>query len=426
MRILNQNRFYLAKYSLIAYIFFISWTSAFALNELLRVHFIVGLAALSASMLACAYRGRISAAPYRVEDFLLVLFLASFSFSGLVNPHASSVNYVVVYFFVIVGLYLTIKGAFYLFLSPHEIYFANLLGIVFVSLFLSTNFILTTTDVIDLQSIIPRLRNPTATYRGLYIRGYGFSTEPGIVAYYINTLGPLGLWYLWFQTKTLLVIRLLLTWVVIFGWVVTFSAGGSASLLVGLLVTYLILSIKTKWLLLKAARIRTAATIFISIVSGLVLTITFELYKFFTPILDKLTLTGDLKTVSTRIDRLSAGIASLKNGSLFGKGPGFFSSTDGVSPINWFLMVLAENGIISLILVVLFLFIVFMRITNFRHSSRFAVLTGFLAGCCHLMITTTSGYLHPFIWLLIGIFYSQMALSKQSVGPNDVKSEKCM
>ena len=57
--------------------------------------------------------------------------------------------------------------------------------------FLSFNFILTLSNVINLQEMMPRFKDASANYLEVYNRGYGFSTEPGIVAYYFNTLGRL-------------------------------------------------------------------------------------------------------------------------------------------------------------------------------------------------------------------------------------------
>ena len=415
MLTVNINTSRLPKYPLMAYIFFISWSGAFALNELFRFHYIAGLVALSISAVAVAYRGQFSTAPYKLEDIWIILFLATYFLSALLNPHISSVNYVTVYIFVIIGLYLATKGAFYLFLTSREIYLSNLAGISFVCLFLVLNFLFTITDIIDLQSMVPRLRATTATYARVFVRGYGFSTEPGIVAYYINTLGPLALWYLWSHIQVNRFIKILLTCIITFGWVLTFSAGGLAAMSLSFIFITILFGVKTNWKTFKNTQASTVICIFFGVVSGAAIIIGLGYYKYFTPLFYKLTLTGGFKSVSTRIERFTAGIESLKYNLLFGNGPGFFSSDAAVSPINWYLMVLSESGVISFIFIFIFLMAVLKTIIAYQHPSRFSILIGFVAACCHLMVTTTAGYLHPFIWLLIAIFYSQMALANQTI-----------
>lgn len=399
----------MVKYLLIAYIFFVSWTGAFALSPWFRLHFLVALVAIVMAAIAAVLKGRFSISPYKQDDIWILLFLLMYILAAQINPNGSSFAYISVYLFVLIGLFLVMKGALFTFLESRQIYAANLCGVAFVGAFLSINFILNTNGIVDLQGMIPRLRDTTASYAGIFIRGYGFSTEPGIVAYYLNTLGPLALWYLWSGTVINKITKLIITSLIIFGWVVTFSAGGVFALLLSLVLSMSFLKYRRKEIRFKYTNLLNSILIIAIFVVGISYLQQSDIDRFLRPIYMKLTFSEELNTATNRIERYEAGYSIIMEKPLLGNGPGYFSSINESSTVNWYLMVIAEGGLLTIIPIIMFLSFVLYRIIKFQHSSRFAVLVGFIAACVHLAITTTSGYLHPFIWLLLAIFYAQMA-----------------
>jgi O-antigen ligase len=135
----------------------------------------------------------------------------------------------------------------------------------------------------------------------------------------------------------------------------------------------------------------------------------FNIVSYLSPIYMKLSLSSELSTSSTRLDRWSAGLQKFLDADnpLFGYGPGYFSSADELSTLSWYLMVLVESGLISFLLIIIFFGLVFSRIVCMRHQARPAFLIGFVAGCGHLLVIST--FYHPFIWLLMAILYVQLA-----------------
>ena len=97
---------------------------------------------------------------------------------------------------------------------------------------------------------------------------------------------------------------------------------------------------------------------------------------------------------------------------LFGKGVGYFSSQDLASPVNWYLMLTYETGIVGLIVFILFLVLSALAIIRSKVLGRNAYLIGLIAGTLHL--ATNSLYWLPFIWVLLTMFiYAEL---KQNYG----------
>ena len=405
------------KILLLSYVFFVSWTGVFALGEWIRLPFIFALLSVALVSIDIVIKGKFDRRPYRMEDFFIVLFLISMVLSATCNPNALSLNYIAAYCFIFGVLYLFIKNALYTYVPVDSIYAINSFAVVFVGAFMSINFVLGTMGVIDLQAMLPRIRDTTAMYSGLFNRGYGFSTEPSIVAFYIDTLGPLAVWYIWYRSGLQQYLKFILTVFIAIGWLVTFSASAVASLTIGI-VCAVLLSLLTpgKTRFWSDARFRTFLLLAVFIAIMIWIFFQFNLGKYLAPIYMKLTLSSDLASSSSRLDRWAAGFNRLVevDNPLTGYGPGYFSSIDQSSTLSWYFMVLVEGGILSFLFIMIFLGLVLGRIVKMRHSSRPAFLVGFIAGCAHLLVIST--FYHPFLWLLLAILYVQLAvLQKQAV-----------
>lgn len=393
--------------SILGYVFFISWTAAFALGEWLLLPFLFVISAMVFVTIKLLVGGGVSCAPYKKEDYLILLFLVAFTISHLINQNASGFNYIFAYCFVFCILYLFIKGVLFSYVTARQLYMVNTWAVIFIGIFLSANFVLNIAGVIDLQGMMPRTTETNATYLGVFNRGYAFATEPGTIAFYMNALGPLALWYLWSGVRVARLIKLILTAVLFFGWLVLFSASGWAFLSVALVISLVISGIKKY---INSRMIKTIGVIFFIVIPVLFMVASSpKVQNYFNPIYLKLTLAEDASTSSSgsRIDRWSTGIDLVFEEPFFGKGPRYFSSKGESSVLSWYLMVLVEGGFISFLAILIFLGSVLIRILKFRHPSRFPVLVGFLAGSGHLLVIST--FFEPFLWLLIAIFYVQQA-----------------
>jgi O-antigen ligase len=398
----------IVNFGVFSYVFFVSWNGVFALHEWVRVPFVLLLLTLCAFALHLVMGGRLLVRPYSKIDYLLPAFFVAFSISAFINQNESSLNYLIAYFFVFFILYLLFKGILYSCVTSRQIHVANTWGVIFVGAFLSLNFILSSAGLVNLQEMMPRVKDASAIYLEEFNRGYGFSTEPGVVAYYLNTLGPLALWFLWRETSLLGLIKSTLTLIVIFGWFVTFSAAGFAFLVVSLFVSYLILNVRIRTAALKAKQVVRVVIVSMTLLgAGGWAASQPVVQDFMFPIFMKLTLSEDLRSSEHRTERWSESAGMVLDRPFFGYGPRYFSAEGESSALNWFLMLLVEGGFISFLIMLLFLYLVMVKMIRFRHPARMPYLVGFLAGCGHLMATST--FYHPFLWLLIAIFFVQQA-----------------
>lgn len=388
----------------------------------MRLPFIFALSCVLLVSIDVAVKGRFNYSAYNFDDYLIVLFMASIIVSSILSQNALSLNYIAAYCFVLGILYLFLKGALFSYVPVESIYAVNAFAVVFVGVFMCINFALNTAGIIDLQGMMPRIRPSTATYAGIFNRGYGFSTEPGIVAFYFNTLGPLAVWYLWKRSSIPSSLVYLLTIFIIIGWLLTFSASGVAFLAIAIMFGIFLSRSVYRGLRFARNRLYNFTLLLPLLIAVSVWMFDrFNIGRYFSPIYMKLSLSSELSTSSTRLDRWSAGLQKFLNldNPLFGYGPGYFSSIDELSTLSWYLMVLVESGLISFLLIIVFFGLVFIRIVYMRHQARSAFLIGFVAGCGHLLVIST--FYHPFIWLLMAILYVQLAHIridiKQSVVP---------
>jgi O-antigen ligase len=393
-----------------AYIFFASWNGVFAISEWVRVPFLFMLGAVAAAFLVALNKKRVVVSVYKKEDMLLPMFILVYAMSAIVNMNESGLNYVLAYIFVLFGLYLAIKWILYTFAKPWQFHFANTVGVVLLGCFLSVNFILTVTGVVNLQDLFPRLsKDATAVYDigdTLLNRGYGFSTEPGVVAFYLNVLGPIALWFLWHETKLATMIKVVMTLLVAFGWLITFSASGWVFLFLSYVIALFTTNFRLSKKNFRASRLIKAGAMF-GLFSVLLVALGSQpiIQDYARSIVMKLTLSDGLKTVDHRTERLDVGLDMAFEKPLLGYGPRYFSSQGESSTLNWYLMLVVEGGWICFLIVMLFLVLVFVRISKSSLPNKFPFLVGFIAGCGHLAVIST--FYHPFLWLLIAIFYAQ-------------------
>lgn len=404
----------LIRFFLFSYIFFVSWTEVLALSDWLLLPFVFLFASVVLIFFLLLIKLKIPLLVYSNIDYFLIFFFLIFSISGIVNNNELFVNYLLAYFFLIFFVYFFLKGALYKFISIREIYIANLAAVIFVCTFICVNFILSLNGF-NFQEFLPRDKPANAIYMGRYIRGYGFSSEPGIVAFYINTLGPLAVWFLIFKTNFSFFFKFIFSFIITAGLFLTFSAAGIFFILVSINLTLIIIffkKIKNKFRLKKFLKTGVFVVSFIFLIS-----IIFQfssVNKITSPLISKIKLSENNRSVRDRLNRWEASTELIFKKPLLGFGPRYFTSNKvgdtTMSSLNWYFMILIESGFISFIFIMLFLFSVLIKIINLNHQSNIAYLIGFLAGAGHLLVIST--FFYPFLFLLIAIFFVQKASLK--------------
>lgn len=404
----------LIRFFLFSYIFFISWTESFAISEWLLLPFVFLLASVFLVFLFLLIKLKIPLLVYSNIDYFLIFFFLIFFISGIINNNELFLNYILAYFFLIFFAYFFLKGALYKFTSIREIYIVNLVAVIFVCTFICVNFILSFSGF-NLQELLPRDKPAEAIFMGKYIRGYGFSSEPGIAAFYINTLGPLAVWFLIYRAKFSFFFKSIFLIIIITGLFLTFSAAGMFFILTSISLTLIIIffiKIKIKFRLINIIK---NLIFIVSLIFLMSIIFQFSsVNKLISPMVSKIELSENNRSVIDRLNRWNASTKLIFDKPLLGYGPRHFSSNkvEGtkMSALNWYLMILIEGGVFSFIFMMLFLICIFYKIVKLNHQSNIAYLIGFLAGAAHLLVIST--FFYPFLLFLIAIFFVQEASLK--------------
>jgi hypothetical protein len=299
------------------------------------------------------------------------------------------------------GAFLILKGIFCNVVNWRKALNANTLGIIFVSLFVICEFCLEYFWRINIQEYIPRAREARATYLGVFSRSYGLATEPTILAFYFNTLGPIGMWnlYKWYHWNRIWKRATVIVFIV--AWVTTFSAAGLVFLPASIAISLGLITWKKDF-----EKISVRKVLKVWLLIGLILTSfafaqsKYKITRYALPLWHKISLQ---QTGYTRAQKWNEGIESIKKHIILGQGLGARSESGRSSNINWYIFLAAEGGLISSAPILLFLFFTFIRIYQSNVKGKLWFMSGFLAGTMHLMVVST--FFHPFLWLLIILFF---------------------
>ena len=424
----------LISFILYLYVFFVSWTNAFALGPWFPIHVVLLLTAVGLYLPVIIAGRRFSRSIYPFEDIFIYIGIIAVMISGILHPNEKTVNYLMAYFYIFGVGYFALKLLLYHKTSVKRLLAVNTIGVLFVAGFVVFEVLLERFIGFDVQAYIPRTEVSSATYNAIVRRAYGFATEPTILAYYFNTLGPLALWQLWKFKSVSNLTKCFLSAVVVLGWLCTFSAAGVGFMIISILVVLVIKlqdatttrrkvffeknlrrNINSRWLIpVSAPQLSGRAAgknkpawrvLVIFIVILFIIFYSVGHFKFIKETIKPLVMKVALQDASGRgrVNRWSYAIGNIFDSPFFGKGIGCLSSVDMGSSANWYLFLTLESGIIAIIPFTLFLMFSLLRILKSKITQKYWFLVGFLAGVFHFTVISTIQ--HPFLWLLLAIFH---------------------
>ena len=404
-----------------AIFFFASWTHAYSIGPYATIpNVLIGVC------LVLFFVGRAGAQEHpiikiRSEDLSLLVFVAITVVSCVAFSNSKTTNYLFAYLFSFVFFAIVVREIIVEFGSSVGLLNANLAGIVFVSIFTIAEFFLNVFLQFDVQDYVVRTTPADALYF-IFPRVYGFSEEPTYLAWYYNTLGPVGMVYLWTTCRVSAVLRTSVTFIFICGYVLTFSAAGPIFLLLAAVVAGVAQLFQISSHRFGKRSSRAVVTSFGLVLSTLVIFVFFSsnldglpVSEFFDRILEKITLSQS--NVDARAPKWSVDLARSLSQPLLGQGPGYLSSVNQHSSLNLFIFVALEQGVIAAAALLLFYLSVGMRIWMAKIPYKKAILTGYCAGVFHLF-TMTQHY-HPCLWLLIALAYLMRKENEVSIHTND-------
>lgn len=384
---------------LLGWLFFQGWTSAFALAPILPLHVVFGTVSIGGFVLYLFASGSsIRTEVYKMEDALLGALIIFLTIAALVHPRETAVNYIAAYTYTFLGGYLILKGALYNLVSADTALKWVLIGVLVTAVGSILEFGLTFFLGIDLNPYLFRLRPSEAIYGGLFPRSAAFSTEPGILAFYFETLGVVGLWTLWNRSWDG-TWKMLFTTVIVLGWMLTFSAASMAALTIGGTVALLV-----KHLFSQRRYARIIPFLFVPLlIVGIALVFEFARDTLLRQILLKISLQGEgVSSAANRLSQWREALRAIADHPLFGEGVGTAAAQGETSSISWYLFLVAEAGLLTIAPVLIFIITKFNRILGASVSGKYWFAVAIIAASIHLSVIST--FFHPFMWTSIALF----------------------
>ncbi|MEW6291349.1 MAG: hypothetical protein AB1545_16045 [Thermodesulfobacteriota bacterium] len=416
------------------YIFFVSWTGSFVIGEWFPLHVVLLVTAVILYIPRLANDSVVPRGLYGSEDAFICIGLMMIMISAILHPNPKTMNYLMAYFYIFGAGYFALKLLLYKNTSVEKLLWVNMAAVLLVAVFTVTDFLLYAYRGVDIQQFIPRVKPASATYNIIFRRSYGLATEPTILCYYFNTLGPLALWQLWRMRRGGFIIKGVLSSIVGFAWLTTFSAAGVVFMALSVFIVTVIRG--AGWIIAKRKALskklwdsdmfsRQTAQKFdqsprwigiinmplrrivmaVLCIAGLLFFYTPErllhIQDFAEPLVDKVTLTGT-SSAHDRMSRWRMALESIEDHPLEGIGPGALSTAEQGSSTNWYLFLTVESGILSIVPFGTFLLCCFARILASNVAAKYWVLVGFISAVLHLTVISTIQ--HPFLWVLLAIF----------------------
>jgi len=372
------------------FIFFVSWTSAFA-SEWLTIPTVLSillLFGLITSFLFFIRNFNLYDLAFYKENIILFCFIISITIIALLQPNSKTNNYLLAYYF---NFFLTFWLSEYVIINYSKTKYilnVNLFTIIFVSIFGSTDFLLQVFSGFRIQDYIPRNVPSFSIFGALgFPRNTGFCEEPTYFAWYYNCLGLIAIWHL-YRIHIWFILKIFFTVIILFSYLTTFSSAG---------IPFLILFASFYTLLFSKKRLYFIVGISITVFLFITAAQIDEDFDLIAPVIEKLSLEGD--SGEDRNDNWVEGWAAFKENPLLGKGLGYYSSIKRQSFLNYYLFLSTEVGIIPTFLFCLFLLYVYRRIWKYEGEGRIIFLISFSCGVAHLL--TQSSFYMPYFWLMI-------------------------
>ena len=125
----------------------------------------------------------------------------------------------------------------------------------------------------------------------------------------------------------------------------------------------------------------------------------------FEDIKGKLILDENYRSVRQRLDGLLLAFTFIHNNPIFGLGMGYHSHIGLMSPINWFLMLFVEAGLIGLLLILLFFYNLFIKVGQCIENNieKFIITFSLISIILHHFFVST--FFYPNFWFLSASIY---------------------
>lgn len=394
------------KLLLILYIIFLSFTNAFAISGTLTIDIIILF------LMFILYLFNVFLGKYKIylcmADKILFIFLLEIIFSYFINTFILGFNtkifhhllsYVVtilLMYFILKQIMLNIVGRNF---SINRILKYVLYAVLIAALFGILDVFMKVFFHFDVNQYIYRPAVSTMNIKVYnFYRERSFVVEPGHFALFLEILGPLAVYYIINELKNFF-IKLILVFIIMFSFLLTFSTGGILIFLISSLFV-IIYYVLQKGIRFKKNYILFIMVFFFLLVLFILYGVTYIdfLIKYFEM---KITNSG---SASNRLEKIEYAIFLFNHGDvfreLFGYGPGgYLVLYSHISIICLYLLLLIETGIVGLVLFVLFQILILVNIFKIKTKLKYYLLVAYISSSIHYMLI--SNYWYPWYWFLI-------------------------
>jgi len=344
--------------------------------------------------------------------FLIIIFLFFSLFSGInVRSFIDLRGYLFAFLFYIGFTLLLVNSEFkeidVLKFVSYAIIIAMLYGLV--DFFLANKF----GFYLDKYIYRYSAEYPTLSIMGVY-RLRSFTSEPGIFAIYLNTLGPISFYY--FLKRNNKIFILLFFVLILTTYILNASTAGILFLIFSGLVTFLLFtynSIRVNWngFYIKKNYIGIAFIFFILLIIIMML-----LRKSYLVQIMRYKLFGNSFSMQERIQKIQLSynllIYAWDNSIykfIFGYGLGYFNSLYGHTTNNFILSIFIETGIFGVLLWISFFISILIKVLKIKTELKYFIFFAYCAALLHLSITAR--FQLPCVWFIFAL--PNYILSKQ-------------
>lgn len=390
---------------LVVYSLLICFGDAFKLHRWLPLPLTVLLVGLVATVWVSFLRPiRVDRTFFRPFDLLLlayVLYLGvSLLFSGRIE--GKNINHLVAYTTVVALYYFFVK---FLFAAGDtfgryepRIRRALALSVLLVAAYAVVEFIDRNVTHWGVTALVKFPADiATEQYRPLFlvfIRARGFMSESAMLALFLNTFVPMSFVYVRRAVGTTAAVVFVA--IAALASALTFSVGAVAFIALGVAVAVALYAydrglafVPVRWTIATAGVLLLVTIVAAQLPAGVWQQIT-----------DKLTLVNDPASGYDRLRHWSDALPVAMRHPLLGTGIGSTSAELGGGVISFYLTMLKEGGIPSLLLICAFFALVFREIARLprKHPYKYAYTASFVAAVAHYAIISDIWY--PWFWLL--------------------------
>jgi len=407
------------------FIIFSPFTSYFAFSAWFRLPVILLLLVYIFFSIKILHRGKISTKflfIVNISDIILLLLLITIVFSSMLNytenrafSHTIASVFVFLMYFVLLKKIIDFENLDYTYILKMFAISSFICGAIII-----VDWILINYYNIGFRGYFVRVDHKLANMlyyqKPYFVSVGGVAEEPGSMALLMNIIAPLGMLYYKIKRKYWILLFLFGTYLL--SMIFLSSSAGIICLCMAILVAFLH-RINFKWHLRK--NLLLLYTLLFVLAIGIIFYIT---YTYNGVVIAQI---NEIKTKVFLSDRNSSShirsyvwkeaIINWLNNPFFGNGPGASISEYIVGYHSVYLTFLADTGIISLLLFLLFLFIAYKKIVRIKAVNNYYLMIPFMSVAFHFAVI--GDFYHAPFWILlivIHMIYKKERTNNENIG----------